>query len=73
MILRDGESLESFAVQILPPVMDTIRRLGIEPSKHFEGKVVQVTGLLQPGQPFKGTGKFQIVVDDLSQFRVVAK
>src|SRR5439155_1497095 len=36
--LKDGDS---FAVQLRPPVMDTIRRLGIEPDKHFQGKVVQ--------------------------------
>jgi hypothetical protein len=73
LILKDSESLECFAVQIRPPVMDTIRRLGIEPGKHFEGKIVQVTGPLQPGQPASGTGKFQIVVDDLTQFKVVGK
>jgi hypothetical protein len=51
--------------------MDAIRRLGIEPDKHFKGKVVQVTGHLQPGQPHFGTGEFQIVVEDLSQIEVV--
>ena len=51
--------------------LDTIRRLGIEPDKHFKGKVVQVTGLLQPGQPAHGTGQFQIMVSDLTQIEVV--
>jgi RNA polymerase sigma factor (sigma-70 family) len=70
LILKDGDS---FAVQLLPPVMDTIKRLGIEPDKHFTGKMVQVTGPLQPGQPAFGTGQFQIVVSDLTQFEVVGK
>jgi hypothetical protein len=70
LILKDGNS---FAVQLLPPAMDTIRRLGIEPDKHFKGKVVQVTGLLRPGQPAFGTGQFQIVVNDLTQLKVVGK
>jgi RNA polymerase sigma factor (sigma-70 family) len=69
MILREGD----FAVQIVPPAVDTIKRLGIEAEKHFKGKVVQVTGPLQPGQPFFGTGKFQIVVNDLTQLKVVGK
>lgn len=70
LILKDGDR---FVVQLYPPVMETIRRLGIEPEQHFKGKVVQVTGVLQPGQPAFGTGEFQIVVNDLSQFAVVAK
>jgi hypothetical protein len=69
-ILKDGDS---FCVQLLPPATDTIRRLGIEPDKHFKGKVVQVTGLLQPGQPAFGTGQFQIAVTDLTQIEVVGK
>jgi RNA polymerase sigma factor (sigma-70 family) len=70
LVLKDGDS---FTVQLLPAVMDTIKRLGIEPDKHFTGKVVQVTGPLQPGQPAFGTGQFQIVVTDLTQFEVVGK
>jgi hypothetical protein len=70
LILKDGDS---FCVQLLPPAMDTIRRLGIEADKHFKGNVVQVTGLLQPGQPAFGTGQFQIVVKDLTQFEVVGE
>jgi len=70
LILKDGDS---FCVQLLPPVMDTIRRLGIEPDKHFKGTVVQVTGRLGPGQPAFGTGQFQIVVSDLTQFEVVGE
>ena len=45
LILKGGDSL---VVQLHPPAMDTFKRLGIEPDKHFKGKVVQVTGLLQP-------------------------
>jgi hypothetical protein len=70
LLLKDGDT---FCVQLLPPTMDTIRRLGIEPETHFKGKVVQVTGLLQPGQPAFGTGQFQIAVTDLTQFAVVGK
>jgi uncharacterized protein (TIGR03067 family) len=70
LILKDGDT---FAVQLLPPVMDTIKRLGIDPDKHFTGKMIQVTGPLQPGQPAFGTGQFQIVVTDLNQFEVVGK
>jgi RNA polymerase sigma factor (sigma-70 family) len=71
LVLKEGDR---FAVQLLPPdIMDTIRRLGIDPDKHFTGKVVQVTGLLQPGQPRHGTGQFQIGVSDLTQFEVVGK
>jgi RNA polymerase sigma factor (sigma-70 family) len=66
--LTDGDS---FSVQLLPPVMDTIRRLGIEPDKHFKGKVVQVTGLLQKGPSPSQFGEFQIMVNDLTQIVVV--
>jgi RNA polymerase sigma factor (sigma-70 family) len=69
LILKGGDS---FAVQLLEPVVDTIKRLGI-PDKHFTGKVVKVTGPLQPGQPAFGTGQYQIVVTDLTQFEVVRK
>ena len=74
LILRDSDSFASqysFAVQLRSPAMETIRRLGIEPDKHFKGKMVQVTGLIQPGQPAAGTGQFQIVVTDLTQIEVV--
>jgi RNA polymerase sigma factor (sigma-70 family) len=66
-ILKEADR---FVVQILPPAMDTIRRLGIA-DEHFKGKVVQVTGRLQPGQPAFGTGQFQIAVTDLTQIEVV--
>ena len=66
-VLRENDR---FVVQILPPAMDTIRRLGVS-DEHFKGKVVQVTGRLQPGQPAFGTGQFQIAVTDLTQFEVV--
>jgi hypothetical protein len=66
--LKDGDS---FYVQLRPPVMDTFRRLGIEPDKHFKGKVVKVTGLLQPGPSPSQPGEFQIMVNDLTQIEVV--
>ena len=64
ILLKDGGS---FSVRLVPPAMDTIMRLDIEPAKHFTGKVVLVTGFVQPDP----TGSsFQINVDDLdrSQF-----
>jgi RNA polymerase sigma factor (sigma-70 family) len=67
ILLKDGDS---FSVRLVPPAMDTIKRLGIEPDKHFKGKVVQVTGLLQPGP---SPSLFQIVVNDLTQIVVVGK
>ena len=74
MILKAGDSL---IVQLLPPAMDTFKRLGIEPEKHFKGKMVQVTGKLGPG-PFVNLlppglypDQFQITGIDLSQIEVV--
>ena len=67
ILLKDGGS---FSARLVPPAMYTIMRLGIEPGKHFGGKVVRVTGLVQPDP----TGSsFHIRVDDLnqSQFTVV--
>jgi RNA polymerase sigma factor (sigma-70 family) len=64
ILLKDGGN---FAVQLVPPAMDTIMRLGIEPQKHFVGKLVRVTGLVVSG----GGGSFQIRVNDLAQFQVV--
>jgi len=53
--------------------MDTMMRLGIEPDKHFNGKMVQVTGLLQPGPSPSQPGEVQIMVNDLTQIEVVGK
>lgn len=67
ILLKDGGS---FSVRIVPPAMNTIMRLDIEPAKHFTGKFVWVTGVVQPDS----TGSsFQIKVDDLdkSQFAVL--
>jgi hypothetical protein len=65
MLLKEGGS---FSVRLVPPAMYTIMRLGIEPDEHFNGKVVRVTGLLEPDP--SGLS-FQIRVDDLTQFQVV--
>jgi uncharacterized protein (TIGR03067 family) len=67
ILLKDGGS---FSVRLVPPAMYTIMRLDIEPAKHFTGKFVWVTGLVQPDS----TGSsFHIRVDDLdkSQFAVL--
>src|SRR5262245_58619247 len=76
LILKYDDSL---VVQLLPPAMDTLRRLGIAPDKHFKGKMVQVTGRLGPG-PFVNLlppglypDQFQIVGADLSQIEIVGE
>jgi RNA polymerase sigma factor (sigma-70 family) len=66
ILLKDGDS---FSVRVVPPAMDTIKRLGIDPDKHFKGEVVQVTGLLEPGP---SPGLFQILVNDLTQIEHVS-
>ncbi len=71
ILLKDGGS---FSVRLVPPAMHTIMRLGIEPEKHFVGKVIRVTGVVQTVlQSDTGKGPYWIVVDDLnqSQFTVV--
>jgi hypothetical protein len=61
ILLKDGGR---FSVRLVPPVMYTIVRLGIEPVRHFTGRVVRVTGLVQSDP----TGSsFHITVDDLNQ------
>jgi RNA polymerase sigma factor (sigma-70 family) len=64
--LKDGGK---FSVLLMGPAADQIRRLAIEPDKHFGGKVVRVTGRVQAdhdeGPPFS------IWVDDLNHFEVV--
>jgi uncharacterized protein (TIGR03067 family) len=61
ILLKDDSR---FSVRLVPPAMDTLMRLDIEPVKHFSGKVVRVTGLVQPDH----TGSsFHIRVDDLNQ------
>ena len=67
--LTDGKG---FSVLLRRPVRDQIIRLGIEPAKHFSGKVFRVTGRVQPVlRPDTGKGPYWIVVDDLKQFEVV--
>jgi uncharacterized protein (TIGR03067 family) len=67
ILLKNGGS---FSVRIVPPAMNTIMRLDIEPAKHFTGKFVWVTGLVQPDS---NGSSFHITVDDLerSQFAVL--
>ena len=60
MLLKDGGS---FSVRLVPPAMYTIMRLGIEPDKHFSGKVVRVTELVEPDP---AGPSFHIRVDDLA-------
>jgi RNA polymerase sigma factor (sigma-70 family) len=54
---------------LAPPVQQTIHRLGIDPVKHFTGKVIRVTGVVVQNAP-QGPGCY-IVVHDLNQFTVV--
>jgi hypothetical protein len=68
--LMDEKGRNGFQVLLSKPIRDQIIRLGIEPTKHFNGKVIRVTGEVQRliglgGRPF------WIVVDDLKQFEVV--
>jgi hypothetical protein len=70
IVLKDGGS---FSVRLVPPAMNTIvMQLGIEPTKHFVGKVVLVTGLVQH-DPVGAA--FHIRVSDLNQpgFAVVGE
>jgi hypothetical protein len=70
--LTDGTG---FSILLRKPVKDQITRLGIEPAKHFGGKVIRVSGRVQPVLPpnTNGEGPYWIVVDDLKQFEVVAE
>ncbi len=66
--LKDGGN---FSVRIVPPAMNTINRLDIEPAKHFTGKMVQVTGFVKtPLQSDTSKGPFWIEVNDLEQLGV---
>jgi RNA polymerase sigma factor (sigma-70 family) len=66
--LKDGNK---FSVLLRGPATYQIMRLGIDPAKHFSGKVIRVTGQVQPDN---GKGPpFNIVVDDLNQFEVVTE
>jgi hypothetical protein len=67
ILLKDGGR---FSVRIVPPAMNTIMRLDIEPAKHFTGKFVWVTGLVEPDP---NGSSFHIIVNDLdkSQFAVL--
>jgi uncharacterized protein (TIGR03067 family) len=68
--LTDGTK---FSVLLRKPVRDQIVRLGIEPAKHFSGKILRVTGRVEPVLPpnTNGEGPFWIIVEDLKQFEVV--
>lgn len=66
ILLKDGGK---FAVALLPPATTTIMRLGIEPGKHFSGRVIRVTGIVQPVEgerPYYGQA-YYILVEDLNQ------
>jgi len=60
-----------FSVLLRGPASYQIKRLGIEPEKHFSGKVVRATGLVHADLPDAAGPPFNIVVDDLTQFEVV--
>jgi RNA polymerase sigma factor (sigma-70 family) len=70
---------DSFVVQVRPPAMETLKRLGIDPEKHFKGKTVRVTGQFGPG-PFVNLlppglypDQYQLAGIELSQIEVLAK
>lgn len=47
-------------------------RLGIEPAKHFSGKVVRVTGRVQSVlEPGTAEGPYWMVLADLNHFDIV--
>jgi RNA polymerase sigma factor (sigma-70 family) len=75
LILKHGDN---FVVQLRSEAVPTLRRLGLDPEKHFKGKMVQVTGRLGPG-PFVNLlppglyrDQFQIPAD-LSQIEIVGE
>ena len=68
LLKHDGR----FGVRLVPPAMNMVNRLGIEPVKHFSGKVIRATGRFQPALAGENAkGPFWIEVDDLNQFFVV--
>ena len=70
ILLQDGGN---FSVELVPPAMHVITRLDIDPVKHFTGKVVRVTGVVQPALPANASGKERcwITVNDLQHLYVV--
>jgi hypothetical protein len=67
-LLKDGGKL---LARIEEPARAMILNLGIEPEKYFLGKVIWVTGLVEP---LPGTGaepSFHIRVNDLTQLKVI--
>ena len=68
ILLKDGGK---FSARIGEPARAMILHVGIEPEKHFLGKVIWVTGLVEP---VPGTGaepSYQIRVNDLMQLNVI--
>lgn len=68
--LMDEKGRQGFQVLLSRQIRDQIIRLGIDPAKHFNGKVIRVTGEVQRLVGLGGR-PFWIVVDDLKQFEVV--
>lgn len=68
--LMDENGRKGFQVLLSRPIRDQIIRLGIEPTKYFNGKVIRATGAVQRLVGLGGR-PFWIVVDDLKQFEVV--
>jgi uncharacterized protein (TIGR03067 family) len=69
ILLKDGSN---FSARLVPPAMYTIMRLDIDPVKHFTGKVVRVTGLVQPLLQFRqAEGPCWIDVTDLDHLEVL--
>ena len=65
ILLKDGDR---FVASLAPPVPETLAQLGIDPTKHFSGKTVRVTGVVEPAGP-----SFYIVVNDLNQVTFVGE
>jgi uncharacterized protein (TIGR03067 family) len=69
ILLKDGGN---FSVRLVPPAMYTLMRLDIDPVKHFTGRVVRVTGLVQPvPQIRQAEGPCWIDVNDLEHLAVL--
>jgi uncharacterized protein (TIGR03067 family) len=69
ILLKDGGN---FSARLVPPAMYTIMRLDIDPTKHFTGRVVRVTGLVQPLLQFRqAEGPCWIDVTDIEHLEVL--
>ncbi|HEX5033033.1 MAG TPA: hypothetical protein VFW62_01015, partial [bacterium] len=68
ILLKDAGK---FSARIEEPARVMILRLGIEPEKYFLGKVIWITGLVEPVPGTDAEPSFHIRVKDLMQLNVV--